>query len=1121
MPDPLVPLVEELTIARLVGPLSHSRGKAYASGGRVHHLHWDAPDQRFTADVQGSEPSPYRVSVTLAGANTTRVMVRRAVCSCPIGINCKHVAAVLFAGNELHRAGVAARATADQHEAAEPGWRGLVAALDRVPAAFGEPTRPLALQFELRRRGEARRPGRGGLTAGSRAPARDETAKDAASVDRLAVRPVTTGTRGGWVKGDLTWQNVGYQGTAGGYDPAHARWFAQLNMLKGASLGGFIEYGADWITLDTFESSLLWALLTDAQALGIPLVGSGGTSRARAGLITIADAAIIGFDAHRGSDGLRLTPSVTIDGVARDAGNVGLIGAHGVYAYEFGTEGPDVVLARLATPLTRAQRAIIEHPSTVQIAEAEVDEFVGEHFPTLARSVRVTSADDSFSPPPVPPATLLLTARFEPSQLLRFDAQWELADGRRLPLSIPDTAFLDPVEERRPAAAVAEALRSDPAGSPALTSGGALRATTLMRALEAAEFTARVLPALDDLDRVRVEIVGEKPDYREVVEAPVLKVSAVESERNDWFDLGVMVTVEGRTIPFGPLFKALSRGAKKLLLIDHSYLRLDQPVFEPLRELIEEAGTLQEWEAGMQISRYQTALWSDFEDLADESEAAVAWRATVDGLRRVGERAEGADAAEESAPLPDGFVGELRPYQREGFAWLAFLHDHGLGGILADDMGLGKTAQTLALIAHARARAGAQGAPFLVVAPTSVVSNWTREAARFTPGLSVAEVTETRAKGGRSMADAAAGADIVLTTYAILRLDADDFAGRAWAGLVLDEAQFAKNPASKVHEAARGIRAPFRLAVTGTPIENNLSELWALFQIVAPGLFPSARDFAEKYRRPIEVNQDVERLARLRRRVRPFMMRRTKEAVAPELPPKQEQVLEIPLEPQHRRIYDTHLQRERQKILGLVDDLDRNRFIVFRSLTLLRMLSLDAGLIDPVAYADVPSAKLDALLEQLDDVIGEGHQALVFSQFTSFLRRAAARLDAAGIPYAYLDGATRKRDAAIDGFRDGDAKVFLISLKAGGFGLNLTEADYVFLLDPWWNPASEAQAVDRTHRIGQTRQVMVYRMVAAGTIEEKVMALKAKKAELVSAVLDDDAFFSESLTAEDIRSLLA
>jgi SNF2 family DNA or RNA helicase len=255
------------------------------------------------------------------------------------------------------------------------------------------------------------------------------------------------------------------------------------------------------------------------------------------------------------------------------------------------------------------------------------------------------------------------------------------------------------------------------------------------------------------------------------------------------------------------------------------------------------------------------------------------------------------------------------------------------------------------------------------------------------------------------------------------------------------------------------------------------------------------------------------------RRIRPLMMRRTKELVATELPAKQEQVLRIDLAPRHRKLYDTFLQKERQKLLGLIEDLDRNRFIVFRSLTLLRMLSLDASLVDE-KYADIPSSKLDALLEQLEDVVAEGHRALIFSQFTSFLGKAAARLASRGIAYEYLDGSTLRRASVIERFKGGHAPVFLISLKAGGFGLNLTEADYVFLLDPWWNPATEMQAVDRTHRIGQTRSVNVYRLVATGTIEEKVMALRDRKAALFDAVMDDDAMFSTALTAEDIRGLL-
>ena len=390
------------------------------------------------------------------------------------------------------------------------------------------------------------------------------------------------------------------------------------------------------------------------------------------------------------------------------------------------------------------------------------------------------------------------------------------------------------------------------------------------------------------------------------------------------------------------------------------------------------------------------------------------------------------------------------------------------------------------------------------------------------PSLTVRGVSSTK----QPLAKLAAGADIVVTSYALFRIGFEHYQSLSWSGLVLDEAQFVKNPASKAHEAAVALDAPFKLAITGTPMENSLTDVWSLFHIVAPGLFPSGRRFTEQYVRPISAGDSAataataaELIAKLRRRIRPLMMRRTKELVASELPAKQEQVLQVELAPRHRKLYDTVLQKERQKLLGLIDDLDRNRFIVFRSLTLLRMLSLDASLVDD-AHADIPSSKLDALFEQLDDVVAEGHRALIFSQFTSFLRKAASRLDAAGISYVYLDGSTRRRAEVIEGFKSGNAPVFLISLKAGGFGLNLTEADYVFLLDPWWNPATETQAIDRTHRIGQTRPVNVYRLVARGTIEEKVMALRDRKAKLFDAVMDDDAVFSAALTADDIRGLL-
>ncbi|SFR83796.1 Superfamily II DNA or RNA helicase, SNF2 family [Agromyces sp. CF514] len=986
----------------------------------------------------------------------------------------------------------------------------------RLRAAGPPASKRLGLQFELRRRVQRR--------SGQWQGPRDEPAKRANSVDRLAVRPVTQGARGAWIKSGLTWQNIAYQGEAGGFDPAQARWFAQFALLKGSSPSVFTTYGSEWVTLDEFESPLLWALFAEAGRLGIALVGSDVTPD-----VVVHGAAAIALDVHEAADGgLTLTPELALDGLAPGPlVDVRAVGTHGVYRFDF--DDGCLELAPFSTPPTDAARALLEAPATVRVPSADVPEFL-RAFPALERSVAITSRDDSFTPPPPVPTTLVLDLRFEPRDVLRLAWRWEHADGRttQVGAASPNDGGSRERGEREALAATIAAAAADPdldddlLGRVADVLGWVPLDTVLIRGVDAAEFVAERLPKLEALATrhpLRIDVEGERPDYRLLTEPPKVRVTTVESRKTDWFDLGVVITIDGKTVPFMPLFRALAQGKRRLLLVDKSYLMLNQPIFDPLRDLIEEAGTLDEWQTGVRIHASRTSLWSDFEDLAHEAEPAVSWRETVAALEH---------GRVEELPEPAALALPLRPYQLAGFRWLAYLWANRLGGILADDMGLGKTAQTLALIAHSR-EVGAPGAaaPFLVVAPTSVASNWVREAARFTPGLRVASVTATQAKRRGSIADAAADADLVVTTYAVLRLEAEAFGALEWGGLVLDEAQFVKNAATKVHAAARGIRAPFRLAVTGTPIENDLGELWAILQLVAPGLFPSRRRFDEQYRRPIELDRNLERRDRLRRRIRPLMLRRTKEQVEPELPAKQEQVLEVALAPTHRRLYDTMLQRERQKLLGLIDDLDRNRFIVYRSLTLLRMLALDATLIDDEAYASVPSAKLDALFEQLDDVLAEGHRALVFSQFTSFLDRARSRLDAAGVPYAYLDGSTpvRRRDGEIARFRSGEASVFLISLKAGGFGLNLTEADYVFLLDPWWNPASEAQAIDRAHRIGQTKQVMVYRLVAADTIEQKVMALKARKGELVASILDEgtdaaDPRAAEALTADDLRGLL-
>ena len=461
----------------------------------------------------------------------------------------------------------------------------------------------------------------------------------------------------------------------------------------------------------------------------------------------------------------------------------------------------------------------------------------------------------------------------------------------------------------------------------------------------------------------------------------------------------------------------------------------------------------------------------------------------------------------------------------------------------------------------AAAPAGApRPGPVLVVAPTSVVGTWVEQAGRFCPDLRVRAVTRTSAKRGTSFAEEAAQADVLVTSYTIARLDEDELVAVDLSWLVLDEAQFIKNHASATYKAVRRLRAPSAVAITGTPLENSLMDLWSLLSVSAPGLLPGPDRFTQHYRRPIE-RGDTDRLEALRAHMRPFLLRRTKEEVAADLPDKSEQVLAVELPPAHRRAYDARLARERQKVLGLLEtDTAQARFSALRSLTILRQMALDPTLVETggTGGSDAgpggrsakgpggrgrgaktpgggrarrrrPTAKIEVLLDTLRPVVAEGHRALVFSQFTRYLTGVREHLEAAGLRTAYLDGATVDRQGAIDSFRSGGADVFLISLKAGGFGLTLTEADYVFLLDPWWNPQVEEQAVDRAHRIGQDKPVMVYRLVSADTIEEKVMDLKEKKAELFDRVVEGAGAADEAagagmsrarLTAQEIRELV-
>ncbi|WP_318152777.1 DEAD/DEAH box helicase [Microbacterium helvum] len=1078
------PFVDPAHIRRFTDSGTYERGVAYFADGAVQRLTWDPVASVLDASVAGSGLRAYRSRVRLDTQRADRPIAATS-CTCPVQFDCKHTVATLLAGNR--------QAQAAPTPSAETSWRTLFAP---TPSGSNAHT-PLALGVELRQRVR-----RGTSTW---APARIETATPRGLHQfgddvLVGLRPLQrSGRSAAWIKGGVSWDTLRRPNTV--YEPAQARWFAELHSIGRdvRSFGAFSDV-SEWLTLDDIESSLLWPHLAAASDRGIPIVPTR-----RGTTVELAGDASVALEARRTARGLDVTPVVEIDGERVDAATLRPVGRTGLY--RFSVERDQIALILAEVPLPDPVPALLAAREVVTVPDADSAEFVRDHLPRLARRIAVAAPGIDLPPPARPRLAVLV--RFEPAHRIVFTLAWRYGDGGLLGLGTAG-------EDRDEAAELA--IRSRVEGLWRDRSPVDFAASGTLIGLEAAEFASVLLPVLEADPDVDVEITGERPRYRELAGDPRIEISTVETTDADWFDLGVVVSIDGRTIPFGTLFTALSRGRKKILLSDGAYFSLSHPSLQRLRDLIDEAGDLDEWEAGPRISRYQTALWADFEDLADEALPAVSWRATVDALREV--------ESVPATPVPAGLQVELRPYQREGFDWLSFLWQHRLGGILADDMGLGKTLQLLALVAHAKENGEAR--PFLVVAPTSVLSTWRGEAARFTPGLRVEVIDATRAKRGASVAEAAASADIVVTSYTLLRLDEREFGSVEWAGLVLDEAQFVKNSQTKVYRAARDLPADVVFAITGTPMENSLTELWALLSLAAPGLFASARRFREEYVGPIEKGKVPEnqeggqyragRLARLRRRIRPLVLRRTKQLVAADLPPKQEQEVRIELGAAHRALYDTVLQRERQKVLGLLDDLDRNRFIVFRSLTLLRMLALAPELVDP-AHAHIAPSKLGALFEQLDEVLAEGHRALVFSQFTSFLGLAAAQLEARGIPYAYLDGSTRDRDAAIAAFRGGEAPVFLISLKAGGFGLTLTEADYVFLLDPWWNPAAEAQAVDRAHRIGQERKVMVYRLIANGTIEEKVMALQQRKARLFRAVLDDDALFGKALTADDIRGL--
>ncbi|ALG28139.1 hypothetical protein AOZ07_03425 [Glutamicibacter halophytocola] len=1114
MSDSVPPTIDARHLLRYLGDVPFFYGKNIAAEeNSVVDVEFDESTRQIEGTVRanGEEFSPM-IQVQMAGDDW---QIELCECTCDKPGICAHIAALAIVSNKIASQ---PRLVAVPEEKSSAAWAQQIDSwfqpsepgpADGLLGSQHDPVVAMGLQFMLFDAKNTTQQQQWMPTGTIPHPTRNKRF-------RLGVRPMVRNTEGRWVRGQLRWTTLGFKTYGWNLLRSQHHWFTRFASMARSDTQLQFKVDEDWLFMDEYASDLLWPLLQQAQELGIELISTRSEQRIR-----IVDPASFSMQATLDDQLMQLSGILHVDGqdlVLDSESPSGVIADHGFYA-QLG-QPDEIWLAPSKEPVAEAHRRWYVDRRPVAIPVAEIDSFFDSVYPRLARRFDLRSASEELVLPDLKPPYVQATVTYKRD----VNDKGEPNDSATLEFQIrypgvPDQheVYDREIEEQLRAAIDEVFLQTTETGNPDLS-------PKFYSGESVITFVSEILPAIESLPIVKLSEKGTRPVFRQLRELPQLKINAVNHERTDWLDLGLLITVGDHEVPFSQIVEAMSNGQMKIKLPDNTWFSLNQPLFAKLKALVDEAQALNDKpkEGDLKLTVFQISIFEELDELAEGIDGADLFIARMRSLLKV---AEG-----EQASVPETLNAQLRPYQVDGFRWLSRLYQGGFGGILADDMGLGKTLQTIALILHAHGlwndseacaklpAAQRTAAPFLVVAPSSVVSNWETEVKRFAPSLRVTSIEGTLSSP-RQLSELAENYDVILTTYTLLRLNDEIYEAQRFAGLILDEAQFVKNRSTKAHRTAVNLQTNFKLAVTGTPMENNLSELGALLSLVAPALFLNTSRFNRQFARPIEVLGDKETLALLQRRIKPFMLRRTKESVVLDLPAKQEQQLLVRLSDEHQHVYDTHLNRERQKILHLVEDLDRNRFTIFQSLTHLRMLALEPSLVDP-ELSDVPGSKLEALFDQLDDVLGEGHRALVFSQFTSYLKVLAEKLTERGVNFVYLDGNTRNRSKVIEQFKEGEAPLFLISLKAGGFGLNLTEADYCFLLDPWWNPAVEAQAIDRTHRIGQTRQVMVYRMISQGTIEEKVVALQESKRKLISTVMDEADGFSKALTAQDIRGLL-
>lgn len=1110
---------------------SFNRGRSYVKNGFVKGFIWNPIEKSIEGTVRGSGNNRYECGVII-DFDSGAIKLSDSYCECPVGYACKHCVAILLAGRKLVtkmtssvlESGDASDLEESEMYEADENWEFLlqeIFASNRalLPKAYTE----IALQFEI-------------------LPVRkltnqsfyfDDTPYELQ--DCLGIRIINKKFGSNkWLSTGLIWKDIQENSFfEPEYKPDQIDFLKDFQRLAKPKQKYYSYDDTKYILLDTVESSFVYGLLMMAKELGVELIAKQKQFYSNK-IVFENTPAVLYIGLKQDDDITLIDPELLFLDKLLSSDDYKFVGnyASAIYQTRRSTgvhvdENQDwgIRFIPLENPVNSVMQEFLDINNMLVVPRGEKHIFDHQYLNRITKEFNVVSLGGTIDIPKNIDPVLSIKIEYLNSNKIQVLPSWQYISGvPNRNSEFYDFHSVNPghlrnlVLEQKLMFDVVEKLgdlfnqdllnqifdnNSEP--NPSITNSSLIT------------YLVRILPILKEVQNVLVEEVGDL-EFLQILEKPEIEIGTSRNSEavGDWFNLDISVKVGDNDIELSDLISALSMNEEYMILENGTYFSLDSEILQNLKKLIDEAKDLQEKKSDtLQINRYHASFWEELKALGIIRDQANEWQKSIDGLLNLKEI--------KALDAPEGLNAKLRPYQLEGYQWLSFLYENKLGAILGDDMGLGKTVQALAMIVKVFENIPkAKRKPFLVVAPSSVATNWLSESRKFAPNLKTVLITQTSKKSGKALLEEIKGADIVITSYTLMRIDFEAYSDTKtieWAGMFLDEAQFIKNHQSKSYQCARKLNMPFKLAMTGTPIENNLMELWSLFSVTSPGLFGGPKKFTDVYRKPIEKDQDKEKLEQIRRRVKPLLLRRTKEQVVKELPPKIEQVLELQMNDDHKKVYDLVLARERQKVLGLIDDVDKNQFTILKSLTTLRMLSLDPSLVDPEKYAHVSSTKLDALVDQIKEVVGENHRALIFSQFTSFLAKVKERLDDEGIKYSYLDGKTKNRGDVIEKFKTSDIPLFLISLKSGGFGLNLTEADYCFLLDPWWNPAAEAQAIDRTHRIGQKKQVMVYRLVSKDTIEEKVMQLKERKAKLFKSVLDEGEIFSAKLTAEDVKSL--